>query len=345
MMTDVGGVVGEALFLDVGQGTGNVVLLQDGRAFVFDAGPTRWNNLHRFFENHPVKSIESVVLSHNDRDHTAGWEELARRFGTLIRDVWVLQDRDLEAGNVFDLTMWLHEEGVIPLPHRAEIRDLKNPETIWRDEALGLELELLYPHFYANAQALRKAAPNRTCAIACFHCGAEKILYPGDSPLEAWEEVHSARNRERVKVAVIAMPHHGGLLGRSTRRRDIKWLFQDVLDCGVAVVSVGTTNPYGHPRPEVVESLREVGVAVMCTELTPRCHGGGRLTSLGSTVMDAGNARIGEWVHGSGSVACAGTVVAVLGTEGLRIERVDEHRKAIRRTLLSPMCCASDERR
>ena len=341
MLTAEGGIQGQAMFLDVGQGTGNVVVLRDGRAFVFDAGPTRLNNLHRFFENHPVKSIESVVLSHNDRDHTAGWEEFATRFGDLIRDIWVLQDRKLESGKIFDLTMWLHKEGVIPRPHRAEIRDLETPETIWRDHELGMRLELLYPDFYSNYQALRSKDPNRTCAIACFHYGHEKILYPGDSPIDAWKELQTARGGERVKLAVMAVPHHGGLLGRKMTQADAKWLFQDVLDCEVAVISVGTRNPHRHPRREIVQALRDAGVRVMCTEVTRRCHGGGLLSDLGHSVMDARPESIGEWIHRSGRVACAGTVVALFGAEGLQIDRIDEHRAVVKSSLLSPMCCTS----
>jgi beta-lactamase superfamily II metal-dependent hydrolase len=317
------------------------VFLKDGRAFVFDAGPTKLNKLHRFFENHPPKIIECVVLSHNDRDHTAGWEEFAKRFGDRIRDVWVLQDRELGAGSILDLTMWLHEEGVIPCPHRAEVRDLKRPETIWQDDQLGLRLELLYPDFYTNTQAIRSRQPNRTCAIACFHCCDETILYPGDSPLDAWRDLHAAQGGEGVKLAILALPHHGGLLGRATGPEDLRWLFQDVLNCDVAIISVGTTNPHGHPRAEVVEALREAGVRVMCTELTPRCHGGGSLRDLGHSVLDAGIASIGEWVQGSGSVSCAGTVVAVIRTDGLRINRMEEHKKAVTSSLLSPMCCVA----
>ncbi len=65
---------GECFFLDVGQGTANVILLEGGRALVIDTGPARRGIVKRLLVDYGVREIECVVLSHNDRDHIAGFD-------------------------------------------------------------------------------------------------------------------------------------------------------------------------------------------------------------------------------------------------------------------------------
>jgi beta-lactamase superfamily II metal-dependent hydrolase len=57
-------------FLDVGQGTSNIVYLGDGRAVVIDGGVSSGVPLQ--FLNRYVKAIEALVISHNDKDHQPG---------------------------------------------------------------------------------------------------------------------------------------------------------------------------------------------------------------------------------------------------------------------------------
>jgi len=58
---------------------------------------------------------------------------------------------------------------------------------------------------------------------------------------------------------VIKVPHHGA---RSSLDR--QWVAQTRAE--TAVISVGRTNPYGHPAPEVLAAYGDAGVRLLRTD-------------------------------------------------------------------------------
>lgn len=328
---------GECLFFDVGQGAANIILLENRRALILDTGPLKDGPVHQFLEDYLVESIECVILSHNDRDHIGGWERLATRFGEKIKNVYLLKDRPFKTGATFDLTMALARQGVIPRPQRAEVRDLRKPLTIWQDRRRSMRLDLLYPDMIANDDADRGRDPNRTSAIVALSCHARTILFPGDSTLDAWKTLKENSESLPIKVEILALPHHGGLIKKNTAKSDVEWLFDECIDCRVATVSVGSHNRYGHPRSEILEVLRAKGVVVMCTQITPQCHQGRPLVELSPGVIPPEEHSLSARPGGRG-IACAGTVVATLSSDGIEVQREQEHQSAVGYRLRSPMC-------
>ena len=61
----------EVYFVDIGIGTGNVVLLGDGRAIVIDCGKNALS-LRHLLKKCCVHSLELLCISHNDDDHAGG---------------------------------------------------------------------------------------------------------------------------------------------------------------------------------------------------------------------------------------------------------------------------------
>lgn len=98
-------------FLDVGQGTSNVVLLGGRRAIVIDCGPGGTMVPLEILRDHGVSRIEALVLSHNDRDHWAGAARLIPAYSTQIERVYFLQDRPAEDIGVFKLLQMEHAAG------------------------------------------------------------------------------------------------------------------------------------------------------------------------------------------------------------------------------------------
>ncbi len=263
-------ISGEYFFLDVGQGTANAILLKGKRAVLLDAGPAFSGTTLKLLKRY-AETIECVVLSHSHQDHFAGWEAIAQEFQQNIKAIYTLCDRPIPKKKRVDITMKLVNERKLPRPIRAEVASLDSPQKIWQDTESDLCIELMYPDMLANETARVAGDQNKTSAIACLHCGSSRILFPGDSTVSAWRDIHSHATNQNdfpMPIEVLAMPHHGGLLGGN--EEDTRWLFDEVLKVKTAIISVGSINNHGHPKPEVVSQLRSCGVRIMCTQITKR---------------------------------------------------------------------------
>ena len=78
----------ECWFLDVGQGTSNVILLGGGRAIVIDCGPRGSRETLAVLTRY-VDTIEALIISHNDADHDYNTPRIMKfahgLAGTIIR--------------------------------------------------------------------------------------------------------------------------------------------------------------------------------------------------------------------------------------------------------------------
>ncbi len=79
-----------------------------------------------------------------------------------------------------------------------------------------------------------------------------------------------------MKAALLKVPHHGG-------RDSASEAFLEAVAPEVAVVSVGATNPFGHPYPSVLERLHAAARRTYRTDrdgsVTARLRKGGWETS------------------------------------------------------------------
>ena len=237
--------------------------------------------------------------------------------------------------------MKLAEEKLILRPIRAESDQLANPKTIWEDSQSDLKLQILYPDMFANERARDAGDQNSTSTIVSLVCGSGCVLLPGDSTIHAWRELAQESQLLPIRADVIAMPHHGGLLGEN--QSDVDWFLSSAVNPDFAVLSVGTSNQYGHPRPEVTRSLRNAGVKILCTQITKQCSGDLESIRPGVLpILNPGNSsRVRDLTHSGRSrrVACAGTIVAELHKNGdVAVMREDLHRSEVVRKVSKPLC-------
>lgn len=324
-------------FLDVGQGSSSVILTPDDRAIIVDAGPLKQSTLWNFLSSVCVKRIECVLLSHNDTDHIRGFEKIAETYGAMIGAVYVLRDRE-KTTDTYDAVMSLFHRGIVPRPRRAEVRDLKETFTVFENEHCSMEL--LYPDFLANEDALAAGNPNRSSVIAKVTCHERTaIIFPGDSTLDSWRDIEEHASCLPIKTDVLVVPHHGGMIGKSAE--DIEWFTDSAVRPKYAVVSVGSDNSYEHPRREVLETLRSKNIHIICTEITGRCHAS--VVSLNPSVLAEllPYSRCSETTDLS-HIGCAGTIVAELQEKSTKVIRVQKHRNQIRAKVDSAMCLSTE---
>ncbi len=333
--------VAECHFLDVGQGTSNVILLGGRRGIVIDcgiSGRVPLQLLRRY-----VDQVVALIVSHNDRDHQGGASSIIAAYPNAIDRVYFLQDRPVEQIGLYAVVSRAREEGsLLAAPVRLERDD--TPRVLFSDTTKQLSLELFFPAFQDNLDAQKAVQPNETSAVLVLSCGHRKIVYPGDSSISDWRRIR-ARLGGPISADMLSVPHHGGNITERQQRgesaekyearvqQDLRWLYAEAVQCRFAVVSVGTSNQYGHPKGAVISALTSSGARVVCTQITRQCHNELEQLRPGVRRPDYPSQSRGSQDLTTGgrsrNVACAGTVISQIGPESVIIQRLDDHQHGV----------------
>ncbi|GIW79531.1 MAG: hypothetical protein KatS3mg105_1338 [Gemmatales bacterium] len=341
-------IAAECYFLDVGQGSSNVILLGERRALVIDCGRSASIPL-QLLKRH-VDQIVALIVSHNDIDHHGGVTDILVAYPKAIDQLYFLQDRPIEHLHLYAVVKKEHEAGnLVNPPLRLERQN--KPRIIYQDESASLSLELYFPTFLDNLDAQKAAESNATSAVLILFCGSRRVVFPGDTSIDDWRRIRT-RLGKAIAADIVAVPHHGGRLSqtRSTNKSQTEyqrriadeqhWLYTEALRCSHAVVSVGTSNNYGHPRAETALALRQAQTVFLCTQITQRCHD--ELEQLRPGVIRPAfpsRSRPTQDRTPSGrsrNVACAGTIIAEIGPDKVTIQRLEQHQDAVDRLCRSP---------
>ncbi|MGD9855580.1 MAG: ComEC/Rec2 family competence protein [Planctomycetaceae bacterium] len=337
----------EVFFLDMAQGTCQVILLGERRAIVIDCGIPMDRIVLQFLRRIGVEHIERLVVSHSHDDHIGGAVSVLGAYQDRISKICFVQDhlflQSAFWGRISELLMdqKLAKDQLV----RLEASD--RPQEIWTDNLKSYRLRTYSPSAAENLLAQEAETPNPTSAVLFLDVRKQRIIFAADSDVTQWREIHRKYGR-RMKCEVLAVPHHAGRSHSSAE--DLEWLFDHALEVGVAVISVGTTNTHGHPRKDVVEAMSRRGTKILCTQFTRQCNSNIRdleflrpgvlqpqlflgRSSPTKDLTDAGHSR---------NVACAGTVKIDVTGAGFVIDRLSEHQRAIdelfSKSIACPLC-------
>jgi hypothetical protein len=333
--------IAECHFLDVGQGTSNVILLGERRGIVIDCGPS--GRIPLLLLRRYVDQIVALIVSHNDKDHQGGASAIIAAYPNAIDRVFFLQDRPVEEIALYGLVGHALSEGtLISPPIRLERDD--QPRIVFSDAQKSLSLELIFPNFKDNLDAQKLKHPNDTSAVLVLFCGSRKIVYPGDSSISDWRRIRE-RLGSPITADIVSVPHHGGNIGYarlksetatdfdSRQKVDLQWLYSEGMRCSFAVVSVGTSNQYGHPKVATISALISANSQVICTQITSSCHDDVEQLRPGVRRADFPSQSRAECVltksGNSRNVACAGTVIAEIGPNTVTIQRFHDHQAGV----------------
>jgi len=222
-------------FLDVGQG--DAVLLQvPGGAVLVDQGPPE-ANVAQQLRGLGVRRLSALVLTHPQRDHIGGAEDVLRRLAV---------DQVLDPG--------LALSGPELRAALAVAEDRGVPVVTARAGAgfrLGrLRLRVLWP----DREGTAGTDPNRLAIVLLATYGEVDALLTADAETDVTARL-LARPVEILKVA-----HHGSAdPGLATELRELR--------PAIAVISCGRDNDYGHPTASTLSALRaSPGLAVYRTD-------------------------------------------------------------------------------
>lgn len=233
----------ELSVLDVGQGDGIFLSTPSGVAFI-DGGSTDVKQVGKyrigpFLKAKGVRAVDFWLVTHTDKDHISGLEELLTEgypIKTLVFSRYVYQDEALE-----ELCALARAQGTA---------------LAYLDKGQGVRLgagslECVFPD--ANYHGTDK---NSLSLVLRYTVGDFSTLLTGDisSAEEAYLLQEGVSDIDLYKAA-----HHGSKYANSEA-------FLQALSPSVAAISCGARNRYGHPSEEAVTHILDSGAALYDTK-------------------------------------------------------------------------------
>ncbi len=218
---------------DVGQGLSILVHHQD-QTLLYDTGPESMTGysavgdvLKPSLDRIGVNRIDTVVLSHGDRDHAGGLEVLFRHY----------QPQRVVSGEPERI---LEQRGVVgpigPCGDQPAISVGQVKVRFWQTDTTVGE------------------SNDRSCVVI-LEFGMHQVILPGDIGTGVEAELLRAepalvRARGRKELTLVA-PHHG-----SKTSSGVPWV--NKLRPERVIFTAGYRHRYGHPHPDVVDRYRAV---------------------------------------------------------------------------------------
>jgi competence protein ComEC len=221
----------KVIVFDVGQGTAVAVQTHD-HALLYDAGPDYSGEadsgnriLVPTLRALGISQLDTLVLSHDDIDHTGGAASVmqAMPVGRV--------DSSLPLGHAL-------------LPSHSS-RCADGQRWAWD----GIDFQFLHPA--TNAQLGKKTHDNDMSCVLRIRTGTQSVLLTGDIEQSSeWRLLNE--HAAELPATLLVVPHHG-----SKTSSHAEWLA--AVHPKYAVFTVGYRNRFGHPKEEVVERYRAVG--------------------------------------------------------------------------------------
>lgn len=222
-----------AYVFDVGQGDAVFIEAENGNQVLIDGGPgdavlTRLGEVMPFYDRY----IDVVVVSHPHADHLAGLVEVVKRYRIgMVLEAGVAY----ESGEYEEWKRLLKEKNIrVILAHAGERVKLSHDTS----------LDILSP--FADMSQEKPANIHKAMVTARLMSGSSTMLLMGDA--ETRLEQQLVFTGTDVRAEVLKVGHHGSKTSTSEK-------FLAAVSPRTAVVSVGSSNRYGHPHPDVMERL------------------------------------------------------------------------------------------
>ncbi len=258
-------------FIDVGQGDsiyvefpghGNMLVDAGGKRGEFASGRGAGETVVAYLKRQGVNDLDVLVITHSHEDHAGGVRAVVDRFRVGMVVVAPLagggnggagaaEEGDQQAGKdgvdsaYFRLLEYIARRG-IPL------YAVSAGDRLMRDSAAGVEV--LNPS--SELLAGTHSDQNNNSVALMLTYGREKFLLTSDM-----EEESQRRLLETgigLACDVLKVPHHGS--------RYISREFLEQTRPSLAVISVGRNNSFGHPDPQTLTWLDDLGVKVYRTD-------------------------------------------------------------------------------
>lgn len=230
-------------FLDVGQGDAIFIEAPNGNQVLIDGGPNK-SVLRELSKQMPFydRTIDAVILTHPHMDHYGGFIDALDNY--KINFEMDSGNNNLEAKGFDIYAKKLEEKKVKRIFAKRGMR-------VNLDK--GLYLDILLP--VINKEGM---PAHDEMVVARLVYGKNSFLLTGDME-DSLENFLISLDGENLKSDVLKVGHHGSLT--STSESFLGWVKP-----GLAVISVGKNNKYGHPKKEIIDRLAKFEISTLRTD-------------------------------------------------------------------------------
>lgn len=220
----------QATVLDVGQGL-SVAIKTRNHVLLYDTGPVYSKQadagvriLLPYLQGEGIKSIDGLVISHDDSDHTGGMVSVLEAVPTgWVLTSLALDDERLKGQHGMACQAGQHWQ--------------------WDD----VRFSILYPSLTSSALSLKDN--NKSCVLKIETAGGS-FLIPGDIEREVEHNMVDSIP-EKLRSDIVVAPHHGSKTSSTS-------LFLAQVQPHVVIYPVGYLNRHHHPHPKVLARYDEV---------------------------------------------------------------------------------------
>lgn len=284
----------EFVFLPVGNADSMIIYPDGGSAIVIDLH--QMPLLRKWFENRKETKISRIYITHEHKDHFPSLEKLVTflehwlksgTVGTLCLPYEVYKDAKKKVvsdpkkyASLKDALLRLREWEKKSIINFIEVTRGSNPYS--QD---SLEVHVLHPGLlYAQEHlAITGGKDNEISVVLRVTYGDFAALLLADIEGAGLKECVEICKPDELNANIVKIPHHGAWPKNGD---DLKQLLE-AIDAEIVVLSVGSTNNYGHVVPQLFSLLLSLKNDTSkrlenfaCTEVTRTCHSASERSSI-----------------------------------------------------------------
>jgi len=223
-------------FIDVGQGDA-ILIDYDAYEMLIDGG--RWGNCAAYIASYVDGDLEVMVATHPDADHIGGLCNVLDAFD--VEHIWLNGDT-ASTQTYREFMAKVSAEGA--QIHQASRGDQINLST--------LTFDILNPTLPLSSDR------NENSIVMKLSFGQGDFLFTGD--VEGGAEARMVEANLIDDIDFLKVAHHGSKYSSTVS-------FLDAAQPEIAIYSAGANNPYGHPAPETIARLHDIGATIYGTDV------------------------------------------------------------------------------
>ncbi|MFW5647997.1 MAG: ComEC/Rec2 family competence protein [Candidatus Alkaliphilus sp. MAG34] len=229
--------------IDVGQGESILIITPNNKTILIDAGEaSQGKKVKSYLLKHGVNKIDLLIGTHPHTDHIGGLPEIVNNFNIKK----IIMPQKLHTSATF-------EKLLAAIESNGFVIDTPRPNSIIKFDK-DINLHFLGP--------IKDYGDNLNLWSIVFKLDYKdkSFLFTGDMEREAEMDLIDTYSKNDLKANVLNIGHHGS--NASTTQQ-----FLDYVSPEVALISLGSNNPYNHPHKEVITRLEQSGVFIYRTDL------------------------------------------------------------------------------